>query len=296
MTTITIDARGEHAIKEFLGAEDYKWVEQLADMDAGDELFASFGDDGLALALMALADTIWCGWPHGIEAHLEANEQDVLRYGGSGPYAKLMRLGLEFGVAQGDGACCNYLGACYDLGGRAGVEQDYQRAKELYEEAERLGVPQATVNLGYVYEYGRTGERNFQKAFNQYAKAVAMYEHPEALYKLGDMYARGRLGVREPKTALRLYERSLQAYGNDQVQGAQPAFRIAQMIGDRAFELVGIEFDPLRALELYQLAERGLRIDVARGQVHYAKRLQEAIEGQERMREELTPELLLERM
>ena len=41
----------------------------------------------------------------------------------------------------------------------------------------------------------------------------------------------------------------------------------------------------MRALELYQLAERGLRVDIAHGQTYYEKRLQEALEGQERMRE-----------
>ena len=43
----------------------------------------------------------------------------------------------------------------------------------------------------------------------------------------------------------------------------------------------------MRALELYQLAERDLRIDIAHGQTYYGKRLQEAMEGQERMREVL---------
>ena len=38
------------------------------------------------------------------------------------------------------------------------------------------------------------------------------------------------------------------------------------------------------ALELYQLAERGLRLAVAHGYEYYRKRLREAIEGQERVR------------
>ena len=46
-----------------------------------------------------------------------------------------------------------------------------------------------------------------------------------------------------------------------------------------------VEQDYAKAKELYELAERGLRIDIARGQTYYKKRLQEALEGQERMRE-----------
>ena len=42
---------------------------------------------------------------------------------------------------------------------------------------------------------------------------------------------------------------------------------------------------PLRALALYQRAEIGLRIDIANGMTYYAKRLREAIEGQEKARE-----------
>ena len=42
--------------------------------------------------------------------------------------------------------------------------------------------------------------------------------------------------------------------------------------------------DPLRALHLFQVAEIGLRLDIADGQTYYRRRLQEAIEGQERAR------------
>lgn len=43
-------------------------------------------------------------------------------------------------------------------------------------------------------------------------------------------------------------------------------------------------YDPMQVLELYQLAEHGLRITVAYGFDYYGKRLREAIEGQERVR------------
>lgn len=76
-------------------------------------------------------------------------------------------------------------------------------------------------------------------------------------------------------------------YMGDVVEQAQPAIRIAKLISDPDYEEWGIPYSPMRALELYQLAERGLRIDIARGQTYYARRLKEAIDGQERMREVL---------
>ena len=66
---------------------------------------------------------------------------------------------------------------------------------------------------------------------------------------------------------------------------AQPAVRIARMLVDSACSSYGVEPNPLRALSLFQQAEIGLRIDIADGQTYYAKRMQEAIEGQAKARE-----------
>ena len=72
--------------------------------------------------------------------------------------------------------------------------------------------------------------------------------------------------------AYRLYERSLElAHGA--VECAQPAIRIARMLIDPKNPSYGVKPDPLRALALFQQAEIGLRIDIADGQVYYAKRL-----------------------
>ena len=160
--------------------------------------------------------------------------------------------------------------------------------------AERKGVDRAMLNLGYVYEYGRCGAPDHLKAFMQYAKVAALTGHTEALYKMGDMYSRAKAVERDMRSAWRLYESSLEAAGNDVVAQAQPAFRIAELVGNKEMGEFGIPYDPMRALALYQLAERGLRIDIAHGQTYYARRLQQAIAGQERMREVLDgPDVVL---
>lgn len=72
------------------------------------------------------------------------------------------------------------------------------------------------------------------------------------------------------------------AYGD--VERAQPAFRIANMLINPEDSDCGVQPDALRALSLFQQAEIGLRKDIANGQFYYVNRLQEAIAGQEKAR------------
>ena len=43
-------------------------------------------------------------------------------------------------------------------------------AAELYEMAMDAGCHQSIINLGYIWEHGRTGERNYEKAFQYYGR------------------------------------------------------------------------------------------------------------------------------
>lgn len=196
--------------------------------------------------------------------------------------AYLLVLALVLGVAAGDGTCTNYLWALCYLG--RVVELDYVRAKRLFELAEVRGSVRAMVNLGYIYEYGRVGEPDPLAAHLQYAKACALTGDYEALYKLGDTYARGTVVTPDLMAAFTLYCKSLEA-ATDEVEKAQAAFRIAELIGDAEVKAAwDIPFDPMGALSLYQLAERGLRRDIAHGQTYYGERLARALAGQDRMR------------
>ena len=176
----------------------------------------------------------------------------------------------------------NDLGALYYKGDI--VEQDYAKAAELYEMAVGAGCFQSIINLGYIYEYGCTGEPDHCKAYQWYSLAAALAPSSEAVYKLGDMFSRGKAVPRDMSKAHLLYERSLDLAHTD-VEAAQPAVRIAKMLIDPEGPSYGVEPDPLRALALFQKAEIGLRIDIADGQTYYAKRLQEALESQLKARE-----------
>lgn len=73
-------------------------------------------------------------------------------------------MGYELGISVGSAACMNDLGALYYMGEL--VPQDYARAAKLYEQAMDHGCFQSIINLGYIYEYGRTGETDHQKGIN----------------------------------------------------------------------------------------------------------------------------------
>ena len=271
--------------KAYFSEEDYAWIEGVAKTferteEAGQTIHED--DEELLGACAQLAQDILDDDPAEFEFDLECNYNNTYRWYAVPMFSRLVFLGLDYGVACNDGACANWLGAMYYAGDV--VEQDYAKAKELYEIAESKGVEQAMINLGYIYEYGRTGEPDHVKAFMQYAKVAAMCDAPEALYKLGDMYSRAKVVKKDLHATYALYEKSLRHAPNIEMK-AQAAIRIAKLISDRGNAEWGIPYDPMRALELYQLAERGLRIDIARGQTYYAKRLQEALEGQDRMRE-----------
>ena len=123
----------------------------------------------------------------------------------------------------------NDLGALYYMGDL--VEQDYAKAAELYEMAADAGCFQSIINLGYIYEYGRTGKPDHTKAYQWYSLAAALAPSSEAVYKLGDMFGRGRAVPQDKSKAYRLYERSLELVRDD-VEFVQPAIRIAAMLID----------------------------------------------------------------
>ena len=59
-----------------------------------------------------------------------------------------------------------------NAGAEAYRKGDYVTAQEYYTQAAKLGNVQAMCNLGYIYEYGRTGKRDYKKAFYCFKKAA----------------------------------------------------------------------------------------------------------------------------
>jgi len=191
---------------------------------------------------------------------------------------ELVLAGLKQGITSQCGASANNLGAMYYMGHF--VEQDYAIAAGLYETAADWGDYQGLINLGYIYEYGRTGKKDMQRAYECYALSAAMTQHFEALYKLGDMYSRGFAGKKDMKRAVKLWQQSYHVAETTR-QEAQAAIRLAPIFLSSEAENVGLEIDPMAALVLFQKAEVGMRMEIMDGATYYAKRLEEAIKGQD---------------
>lgn len=279
-------AKGEYAISK----EEAMRMAELAGMEFDeddaeeilDETFAVYECERVKAFLNEMANVAFSATGDEFTKYAFENRGRIRDMAWSHPeVAEMLVLGYKVGIANGSGACMNDLGALYYMGDL--IEQDYAKAADLYEMAANAGCYQSIINLGYIYEYGRTGKPDHAKAYQWYSLAAALAPSCEAVYKLGDMFSRGKAVPRDRNKAYRLYERSLELACNA-AQYSQPALRIAKMLIDSEGPSYGVDPDPLRALGLFQQAEIGLRIDIADGQTYYAKRLRETIEGQGKAR------------
>ncbi len=76
------------------------------------------------------------------------------------------------------------------LGGYYYEEKRFDLALKYYEMAAELGDINATICLGYIWYYGRTGTRDFEKAFNCFSAGQKAGDLQSA-YKVADMYKNG---------------------------------------------------------------------------------------------------------
>lgn len=74
-----------------------------------------------------------------------------------------------------------------NIGAQAYQQGNYEKAKEYYKKSVDLGQSEAACNLGYIYAYGRTGNRDHEKAF-YYFNLAAIDGNANASYKIGDAY------------------------------------------------------------------------------------------------------------
>ena len=77
-----------------------------------------------------------------------------------------------------------------ELGGEYYELRRFDLAKKYYEMAAEYNETEAFVCLGYIYYYGRTGAPDYQKAFENYSRAMEA-GHIVSAYKVADMYKNG---------------------------------------------------------------------------------------------------------
>lgn len=105
------------------------------------------------------------------------------------------------------------------LGGFYYEERRFDLALKYYEMAAEYDDLNAIVGLGYIWYYGRTGERNFEKAFYYYDKARQAGD-PVAAYKVADMYRNGYY-----------VDKDLSKY-REIIEDLYPKVKDLQMLGD----------------------------------------------------------------
>ena len=138
------------------------------------------------------------------------------------------------------------------LGGYYYEQKHFDLALKYYEMAAEYGDLNAIVGLGYIWYYGRTGERNFEKAFYYYDKARKAGD-PVAAYKVADMYRNGYY-----------VDKDLSKF-REIIEDLYPKVKDLQMLGDPVPE-VSIRLAKIRteegkteeALRLYEKARNFL--------------------------------------
>ena len=114
-----------------------------------------------------------------------ASFDDGLQAAKNGDYEKAMEL---YRAADGDLRALTNLGWHYAKG--VGVEEDCERAAELYREAAEQGFRLAQYNLGLAYRRGKGVEHDEEQAQRWFLLA-ADSGHLKAQYNVGQSYLRG---------------------------------------------------------------------------------------------------------
>ncbi len=78
-----------------------------------------------------------------------------------------------------------------DLGGYYYELRHFDLALKYYELAAEYDFLPAFTCLGYIWYYGRTGEKNYEKAFYYYDKGAKLGDIVSAYKKVADMYKNG---------------------------------------------------------------------------------------------------------
>ena len=95
------------------------------------------------------------------------------------------------------------------LGGLYYEQKQFGLALKYYEMAVEYDHTYALVGLGYIWYYGRTGKRDYEKAFHCFDRARQKGD-VNAAYKVADMYRRGLYVKKDPEEFRRIIEQLYQ--------------------------------------------------------------------------------------
>ncbi len=92
-----------------------------------------------------------------------------------------------------------------ELGGYYYELRRFDLALKYYEMASTFGIDAADECLGYIWYYGRTGERDYEKAFAHYSKSMKR-GNLTCAYKVADMYKNGYYVEKDEKKYVSMIE------------------------------------------------------------------------------------------
>ena len=95
------------------------------------------------------------------------------------------------------------------LGGLYYEQKKFELALKYYEMAAEYDHTYALAGLGYIWYYGRTGKRDYEKAFHCFDRA-RLKGNLNAAYKVADMYRRGLYVKKDPEEFRRIIEQLYQ--------------------------------------------------------------------------------------
>ena len=142
----------------------------------------------------------------------------------------------------GDPDCMETLGGLYY------EQQQFDLARKYYEMAAEYDSTYALLGLGYIWYYGRTGERNYEKAFRYFDRAREKGDL-NAAYKVADMYRRGYYVDRDPAEFQKIIEELYEKLKSD-----RNAYSKAPEVFVRMAEIRRAEGRTEEALSLYEKA------------------------------------------
>jgi len=121
-------------------------------------------------------------------------------------------------VEKGKAWAQSMLGQRYAHG--LGVDQSYQRAKELYELSASQGQATAQFSLGHMYTTGQGVDQSYERAI-EYYEAAAKQGHADAQYGLGFLYANGQGVEKSFETASEWWMKSAEQGEDSAIKGLQ---------------------------------------------------------------------------
>lgn len=198
--------------------------------------------------------------------------------------ARLAEYVMPLGEFYGNDNAVNDFGTLF-YDGR--LRQDFEKALHYYKIAEKMGNSYSAENLGYIYYYGRCGEKNYEKAFLQFVKGAVTFGRAISYYKLGDMYKNGFYIERDWRAAFRCYLKAEKMIDDGEYANRfdNCAADIYFRLGDAYLKGLGTETDVSKALEYLQKAELAFYVRLDNGEYMLKKVLRNTLKLQEEARE-----------